>query len=310
MKKIIFILIFLLSIFLLAGCSGESEVNSLEEMPTSDELLEFYNTHTKEESDERMREVKLLIDKTPYEEIYIILDDSLQKWKETQSLLEIDHITTEYSRDELLMNEQANEKMFSNIFLNVEIHYDPEKVIVSEQKIFDTIFDYVHEALRETPYSKKINELELSLYRNDDPRYIDKVGISTTNYMAPPQPEEDLNIQTIVYNFVEEFNRKEFSDERFSRHGNVTLKRFGIKSDTGELYMEIPIYEVDYSKDVEVFKKSLEGRSNDLYDLIITNAEAVRYLEDNNVKAVTVSFYAPWDKQSYHTYTYNLESLK
>lgn len=310
MKKIIFMRILMLSIFLLAGCNEESELQSLENMPTRDDILEFYNTHTQEESDALMREVMVRIDNTSYEEICNILDASLQEWKETQAPFEVNQITTEYSRDELLMNAQANEKMFSNIFLNVGIHYDPEKVIGSEQELFDTIFDYIQNALMKTPYGMKINELELSLYRNDAPRYIGKVGFARIDSIDLPQPKEELHIQTIAYNFVEAFNRTEFSDERFSRHGNATLNRFGIKSDTDELYIEIPIYEVDYNKDVEALKKSLKGRSNDLYDLIIANTEAASYLEDNNVKILTVAFYAPWDNQSYHTYTYNLEALE
>lgn len=42
---------------------------------------------------------------------------------------------------------------------------------------------------------------------------------------------------------MEEFIDAVFSDDiyMFARHGNVTLRSFGIKPDSGELYMEIPI---------------------------------------------------------------------
>lgn len=301
MKKIIFILIIMLAISIFSGCT--------EKVPTMDELLEFSQTHTQEEADEKLKEISLIVDSTPDEEICKIYYDSLQKWRETQSLIEIDRVTAGCSRDELLMNEQANEKQYNNISVNVEIYYKAGEISSSDHELFDSITDQVIGALNETPYGRfKINEFNLDLYNSENnfQKYNTSIGFLKPDSIPPAQTEGEFNIQTIAYNFVKEFNRREFSHERFSRHGNVTLKRFGIKSDTDELYIEIPIYEADYSKDLDAFIKSLEGRSNDLYDLIIANEDALSYLEDNNVKTVTVSFYTPWDPQKYYSYSFDL----
>lgn len=317
LKKTLRIFSLLVFAVLLIGCSISEKKQPLKKMPTMTELREFHDTHTREEFDNRLREIKPLIDQASIDDYKNIFQESLENWAKTQSPTEIDRVSVEVSRDDLAMNEWANRKLYKNISVRAEIYYDPEQIAGDEAEVVEQIYEGVMDALREIPYGAyKINEMTIACYSsiNDIGRYGESNGTFGSGYeekdekiwVAEQSPDE-LNIQTIAYEFVEAFNASKFSDEvyQFARHGNVSLTQFGMKPASDELYIEISIFSAPYDEDVNLFGSSLEAKSLELFDLIMADEAAVKYLEKNEADKVVVKFYTPWVNQN-HVYTYYL----
>lgn len=303
---------------LLIGCSMSVKNQPLKKMPTMTELREFYESHTQEEFDNRLREIKPLIDQASIDDYQNIFEESLEKWKTTQPPIEIDRVSVEVSRDDLAMNEWANKKLYKNIYVRAGIYYNPEQIEGDEAEVVEQIYEGVMDALRETPYGAyKINEMTIACYSsiNDIGRYGESNCTFGSGYSekddkiwVTEQPPDELNIQTIAYEFVEAFNASKFSDEvyQFARHGNVSLTQFGMKPATDELYIGISIFSAPIDEDVKLFGSSLEAKSLELFDLIMADEAAVGYLEKNEAGKVVVKFYTPWVREQNHVYTYYL----
>lgn len=295
MKKTTLLLLFLLSSVLLFGCARKT-VQAPTEEPTDNEIRGMYQA-------------------------------ALDKWAGTQTLLEIDHISIDrFVNDRLLMDELRNEKKYSNIFLDVGVYFDPKKVgdgesYANEYEVTKQVYDQVRMALRKSEYDW-LRIKELTVYckdlegstRNTDPLHPanDTLNVNLTSSLTMPQPEDELHVQTIAYEYVKAFNKEFFSDTSiYFPYGEVTLRRFGIRPDAGDLYIEIPIYSVGGTDDAEqtAFKNGLEGRSEELLNTIMADEKAVQYLCGHAVRTVTVAYYTPWETQGkfFYTYCYDLE---
>ncbi|NLY35840.1 MAG: hypothetical protein GX046_01245 [Tissierellia bacterium] len=300
MKKTKLLILVLLTLSLILSCSKADQSPSQEKLMRQSELREFYNNHTPEEVEEKRKEVQTMIDNASFEEISNIIEDSFQKWLDTQNILEIDGSSIEITKDHLLMDEVSKNKLYNNLFIKIDIQYDYKKNLEPLKNLPQNLYEPVREALMETVFGA------LTIRSID----INGTNIGTyliINPMIPKQSEEELKLQSVAYDFVQEFNQSEFSSEPFTPHGNVALRRIGIKPNTKEFYIEIPIFEVDYEKDVEQFKESLKDKAENLFKRITDHNELKEYLGANQVDTITVEFYTPWDKEPSHIYRYDLE---
>lgn len=131
-------------------------------MPSMAGLREFYESHTKEEYDSRLREIKPVIDDTTDEAFCSIFETSLENWADTRSPIPIDDVSVEVLTDDLMMNEHANKKMYENLFVHANVYYDSKQITGDEAKIVEQIYDGVMDAPRETPYGAyKIYEITI-----------------------------------------------------------------------------------------------------------------------------------------------------
>lgn len=317
MKRRIVSFLALALAILFAGCANNAAPPPapLEEMPTVEELKAFRETHTDEQYKERLLQVKELIDGTSHEDVCASLRRSLEEWAEAQTSPAIDRVAIEFSQDPLLMDEQRKQKAYQNMDLKVEIYYDAEQVGLTQEQIAQRIADPAMQVLRENPYGwARIKGIELTCYNLEHRiQYGTTSGNSMSpDFMVPVQPEEELKIQKMLYYSIEDWNsqipRTEWSGKPPPVEApNVTLRHFGIKPDTGELYMEIPIYLYDYNMSAEEYWESLAGRSEELYRSISGDGEAAAYLKKSGVHTVTVEFYTPWAQENHAVYSYPLE---
>lgn len=298
---------------LLMGCAADVKETQPDQMPDMKELAEFSDTHTKQEYEDELQRIKGIIDAASYEEICGGYKESLKKWEEGQTELKIDHTDIAFSRDELLMNEQANERLYNNFFVDVDIYLaEGEELLINDD--MDKLCSQVREALSETPFGRfTMNTLTVSCHGSlagikgmTDQR---TVSISITDLkFQPVMADEEYEMQTQVYEYLQEFNREIFSDTRYGAF-NVTLKRFGIEPDTKSLYMEIPIYSAPFDMEEDAFKESLKVRADELYRCVTGEDRFAEYLKEQGVTAVTIALYTPWDREaekSYNIYKYEL----
>lgn len=288
-------------------------------MPAKEEMRAFRNTHTEEQYTERMLQVKALLDGTSYEEFCAILQRTLEEWAEAQSAPPIGRVAVAFSQDPLLMDEQKKQKAYQNMDLNVEIYYDVEQAGLTQQQIAQQIAEPALQALLGNYYGwARIRQVELSCYNMEHRlQYGTTRGqVMLEDFMVPPQPEEELKIQGIIYRYIDDFNSQIPGVNWSGRPppieaANVTLRHFGLTPDTGELYMEIPIYLYDYNMTEEAFRESLAGRSETLCGWITGDGESAQYLRDNGIDTVTVDFYTPWDGERENAvYQYPLPGLE
>lgn len=308
MKKMLPLLLLLLPLCLFAGCENHAAepLAPLEEMPTQEEMADFKSTHTQGEYEERMLQIKALIDGTSDEELRANLRRALEDWAEGQTEPPISRVAVEFYQDDLLMDEQRKQKAYQNMDLKVEVFYEAEQANLTQDQIAQQIADPAFRALMRNYYGwARIRQVELTCY-NMEHRI--QYGASRGNtmsadFMIPPQPEEELAIQRIVYYYIDDFNSQipgvDWSGKPpLMEAPNVTLRHFGVKPDAGELYLEIPIYLYDTNMTVEAFRQSLAGRSEELARWITGDAEAAQYLKDSGAETITVEFYTPWDAAS------------
>ncbi|MEA5040763.1 MAG: hypothetical protein VB086_13145 [Clostridiaceae bacterium] len=309
MKKIMFIPLLALLICLFAGCAADKAARPLSEVPTRSEYHEYVTTHTAEESTAYQAEIMDLIDSLTDEELRTVLEGQLTPWKDEQTLLKIDRISLTFTKDDLLMDENANKRKYANLNVKVGLYCTQVQVLHAWDDM-DQAAQEVHATLREGLYGAfKINEIKVTGYSDGSYMYSHEfsLGLGPAARLSP----EELRAQTIAYDFVQDFNQAEFSDPRYNPHGEVTLLRFGILPDTDELYIEMPIYTPGYRDDAqrEAFTDSLKDWSADLFSRISQDADTMDYLDAQGVRTVTVSFNTLWEKrgQFFHTFSYELE---
>ena len=308
-KNIIYIIPFLF----LIGCATNPSKNQTDRVPDMEELAAFSNSHSKQEYEEELLRIKNIIDATDYGEICGIYEASLNEWVTTQEELKIDRADISFSRDALLMDEQTGKRLYNNFFVEVDIYLEKEEELLMSDEM-DTLFYQVQDALNKTPYVRfTMNTLTVSCHGSYS-GIRDLTDFRTASYAVsgfkfqPVLDEKESEMQTQVYEYLQEFNHEVFEDARYGG-SNVTLKRFGIEEESQRLYMEIPIYSAPFDMDEESFKKELDIRSNELYQLVAQKDRFVNYLKEKDVTTVTIALYVPWDRDAedfYRVYDYNL----
>lgn len=314
MKKCMNLLLTLfLALVLLMGCAADVKENQPDQMPDMKELAEFSDTHTKPEYEDELQRIKDVIDAASYEEICEVYEESLKKWEEEQTELKIDHMDIAFSRDELLMNEQANERLYNNFFVDVDIYLAEGEELLNNDDM-DKLCSQVSEALSETPFGRfTMNTLTVSCHGSlagikgmTDQRTV-SISIPDLKFQRV-MADEEYEMQTQIYEYLQKFNQEIFSDARYGAF-NVTLKCFGIEPETKSLYMEIPIYSAPFDMEEDVFKESLKARADELYRCVTGEDGFAEYLKEQGVTAVTIALYTPWDREaekSYNIYKYEL----
>lgn len=251
--------------------------------------------------------------------------ETLDEWAESQTLMEIDHVSIdEFTVDTLLMDGYRDQKSYQNIFLEVGVSFDRAKVgdgssYAAEYAVTSQVYEPIRVALKASEYGYRINQLQVNCkdlegnIRNTDgdDQSNNRREINTSSSYAAPQTDEEKHVQTIAYEFTAAFNKEYFKDTSYCfPYGEICLRRFGISPDSNELYIEIAVYVVGGADDTERadFKASLDERSNELVNAITGDEEAMQYLKDNGATSVNVAFYTPWEKQGnfFYTYSYNI----
>ncbi len=286
MKK----LIICLAIFaLMAGCQNSKSDAELTELPTKEEYEQALASMTQQEQDDYAQQIVDFIAKTPEEDIYISIDDTLDSFKSSSQFGEISSIDATYGMDNLLMQEGQNYKAVGNIDLSIDVYFASDVV--------DSVDEFISELMGDNLYANfKVGTIDVRFYDENNVQHYEADQTRTNSAQRQTmvgRDEEEFALQTIAFDYVEAFNEAEFSGEGFNPQGNVTLKRFGLLEGQNELYMEIPIYEANYDSDVSEFVLSLGDKATELKDMIMESGS--EYLSEKGISGIKIVFYTPWN---------------
>lgn len=237
----------------------------------------------------------------------------LEDWEDTQAVLKIQELSAEYRQD-MLMNETMNQKRNANTIIQIKLTYDPASLSSAEYPgiVLEGAFNQLVEALDASADSDLIYAVQLTATDSVDGlsrEWSKEKNANILNEKARiPQEAGELHVQTIAYDFVQGLNEEAFSDAGATAspypYKEVTLKRFGIRPESGQLYVEIPIYRLP--SDSPGFPESLSRRSQALLDAILKDSQALEYLTAHKVTSVVVAFETAWETRGtfYHTFSY------
>ncbi|KAB3538634.1 hypothetical protein F8154_01730 [Alkaliphilus pronyensis] len=290
-NKAIFILGIIITCFIITGCMGDTK-----EKYNSIGLPSFKEYQSLTES-----ERAIIIDKTnhiPIEDVVNYFTIKIENYANSKELIDINSLSIH--KDNLLMDQHQNKKLFNNIFISLELSINTNNMTREEaegiaSKMKEEIVDI---CINNDTYGfLKINTFNI---RFIDHKNMAKFGYVTGSKLIEPlstieQTNEELETQTIAYNFANSY-------EDFS------LKRFGIIDKEKELYIEIAIYDIcDVDNQKEVLD-SLNNLSDSLYNKIMSNIKSTQYIQSNNVDIVTTSFYLPWHEEDFVKYSYEVKN--
>lgn len=286
---------------------------SREEMPTMAEIRELYYV-SKEEYLWLLEGVGDLISNTPSEDIYKIIESSIESTLNSQTELDVDHFTVDFSKDNLSMAVPQNKKIYNNVMISINIYYDINKFkgdFVKEKTITEELSEVIMNSFDENTFIwYKLNSAEFNFFSTDNfQRSSSVISKGYKNGMNVKQSQEEQNIQTLAYDFVLDLSASPIYHSSFKRprhNHDVVLTKFGIIEDNKELYAEILIYDIRSREDLETVLRDFQGIGQSLFNIFIEDKEALNYLKSNNVSKVTISFDVPWHDGRNKTYHYNI----
>lgn len=311
MKRFILLPILTIILFSFSSCNKSSTVGSLNTVPTIEELSELTSSKSSEESGDILNEVMTLIDEMSDEDIHIKIEESISHWADRQSLLDLDDISINFA-ESLLLHEDKNQKLSNDIIVKVDVFYDVNNTPNPDYQLIYKIFDQIVEAVQGSTYGMfKVYSIEVNYFDTKDrSKQFNQLSEEFREITAGKQAEDEYHIQSLAYEFVREFNEDEYGDQKYGPLPEITLKRFGLRRESDELYIEIPIYTLGdrEDKEREIFTSSLEDKSQDLYNLLISDKSAMEYLRSKNVSTITISYSTPWEAKgnNYYTFSYDL----
>ncbi|KXZ40354.1 hypothetical protein SAMN05661008_00092 [Alkalithermobacter thermoalcaliphilus JW-YL-7 = DSM 7308] len=243
-------------------------------------------------------QIKLMkkIDSIPMDYVGNYFEGKIADYVNNKKLLDL--ITIDIYEDNLLMYENQNKKQFNNLFISLELSINHENMSREEA---ENISNEINKEIFQLCINDTYGFLKLNtLYTN----FIDNKNMSNYEYTTGQtflseianieQSTEELETQTIVYNFVHE-------------NKNFILRKFGIIANTKELYIEIPIYDIYEKNSQSAILNNLQNISESLYEKLKSNSESKKYIQNNDLNKITISFYTPWNTDQYITYSYTLQ---
>ena len=159
MKKAIQSLSLLLFAALLFGCSvpgpqqegkGAADFPPLTAIPTKEEWAERLQNAEEEEKKELQSQLQSLLWEMTEEELFQVLEGSLEDWAESQQLLDVERISLELTADPLLMDEQTGQRMYANRTAQVDLVFAGEKEAAAQGDLPSQIQQQLVQAVHNT----------------------------------------------------------------------------------------------------------------------------------------------------------------
>lgn len=240
-----------------------------------------------------------------YEELKTFTD----KWINEQQIIPLESYDLSFSHG-FFMKEGENQKLLNDIIVDVDIFYNSNELEGVEYELIDSFFsDMVSGLTEETDNGGQIiNTINLVCY--------DSKGGKERNRRCEPFAQthgaiidngrnDETDARTVVFEFTEDA----FPLAGKSASGNpyqVTLRRFGVDAET--LFIEIGIYVpgIITGQIQDDYKTELEEKSGELLAAITEDKSAMKYLEENQVENINISFYTSWEAKSEYSYTHSV----
>mgnify|MGYP001050598257 FL=1 len=213
--------------------------------------------------------------------MHFLIDLALiETFLQDEELFDFLHITIE--RDDLSLVQGKNHKSLFNLVFHIDLEMDTTKEIDNSTIARDTAYQLMEHLLSDTFYALKVKRCVVSTYDLNGYRIrtSERRGTISNEEIFREQPETEYAAQSVAYRFSEE-------------NPAFELDKFGALPDTKELYVEYYVEDSYFGLGEEENQQNterLETISETIQEYLLREAPTGRYIEENGLKILTISF--------------------
>ena len=263
-------------VFLLTSCAPIKDNNaeytnssiSINDVPMAEELQKW-------EVDE-IYDLKARIENISLSDCQVFFTAEMTKFLDDYDDVNLEHLII--TQDNLSVIEGQNKKSLYNLCFDIQIKIDLSKIDFKEaENIAEKALAYLETF---SYYNLKAKECVINILDMNEKKIHD---ISSTHSimsetMFAEQSKEEYAVQTLVF-------------EYFKENKHFVLRKFGIKNDIDELYIEYSVADDFFDfNNTENSIANLKQIALEIKDYLIVSDVAKEYMEQQNITKIIISF--------------------
>ena len=273
------------AVLLLTACAAPSPANNAEGSPAEkhtttaiEDVPPFEEFSTLPISE--VNRIKMELENIPINSCASHYTELIETFLQDEELFDFLHITIE--RDDLSLVQGKNHKSLFNLVFHIDLEMDTTKEIDNSTIARDTAYQLMEHLLSDTFYALKVKRCVVSTYDLNGYRIrtSERRGTISNEEIFREQPETEYAAQSVAYRFSEE-------------NPAFELDKFGALPDTKELYVEYYVEDSYFGLGEEENQQNterLETISETIQEYLLREAPTGRYIEENGLKILTISF--------------------
>ncbi len=273
------------AVLLLTACAAPSPANNAEGSPAEkltitaiEDVPPFEEFSTLPISE--VNRIKMELENIPIDSCASHYTELIETFLQDEELFDFLHITIE--RDDLSLVQGKNHKSLFNLVFHIDLEMDTTKEIDNSTIARDTAYQLMEHLLSDTFYALKVKRCVVSTYDLNGYRIrtSERRGTISNEEIFREQPETEYAAQSVAYRFSEE-------------NPAFELDKFGALPDTKELYVEYYVEDSYFGLGEEENQQNterLETISETIQEYLLREAPTGRYIEENGLKILTISF--------------------
>ncbi len=273
------------AVLLLTACAAPSRTNNAEGSPAEkhtitaiEDVPPFEEFSTLPISE--VNRIKMELENIPIDSCASHYTELIETFLQDEELFDFLHITIE--RDDLSLVQGKNHKSLFNLVFHIDLEMDTTKEIDNSTIARDTAYQLMEHLLSDTFYALKVKRCVVSTYDLNGYRIrtSERRGTISNEEIFREQPETEYAAQSVAYRFSEE-------------NPAFELDKFGALPDTKELYVEYYVEDSYFGLGEEENQQNterLETISETIQEYLLREAPTGRYIEENGLKILTISF--------------------
>ena len=273
------------AVLLLTACAAPSPANNAEGSPAEkltitaiEDVPPFEEFSTLPISE--VNRIKMELENIPIDSCASHYTELIETFLQDEELFDFLHITI--ARDDLSLVQGKNHKSLFNLVFHIDLEMDTTKEIDNSTIARDTAYQLMEHLLSDTFYALKVKRCVVSTYDLNGYRIrtSERRGTISNEEIFREQPETEYAAQSVAYRFSEE-------------NPAFELDKFGALPDTKELYVEYYVEDSYFGLGEEENQQNterLETISETIQEYLLREAPTGRYIEENGLKILTISF--------------------
>ncbi|GEM_PF-6218158 len=255
-------------------------------------------------------EINRILNEQPTDELVAIIEKSVINYIETQELVPIESYELSVIVDDLLVIESKNQRQFNTVIVDLKLRYNNTTIYQEDIQIIGLEFADAMSAelLENVHFFYKCSDFKMKFYdQHKTPTFSFNSNFNVFNTpMYAEQSELEYKVQSFIFDFVKKMNEV-YPPDPFNGPDPVVLKRFGVKQDSNDLFVEILVYNKIKDKKVQEHIDLLAKEAKSLFEQITQSKIGSDFIKETDAKAITISFYTPWNPDQLNIgYTFSL----
>ncbi len=243
-----------------------------------------------------MTRIKMEIENIPIDSCDSHYTELIETFLQDEELFNFLHIAIE--RDDLSLVRGKNHKSLLNLVLHIDLEMDTTKELDNSSIARDVASQLMEQLQSDTFYALKVKRCVVSTYDLNGYRIrtSERRGSISNEEIFREQPEAEYAAQSVAYRYSEE--NPEFE-----------LDKFGALPETKELYVEYYVEDSYFGRGEEEIQQNIERLETiceTIREYLLREAPTGRYIEENDLKILTVSFRNGIFEDDYLTFNFDL----